>query len=215
MTLCPTPSLEPEEMEPGGTTGPSEAPVQFKGVQIPAKCLGSTTVQPSAEGAVKVDQHGVTKVVSAVRPQQPASSGVSLSGLQTSPSVVVITKVAAPATNRQPQLRKAVLSQVAPLYQGPSPVRTVMITVPTPAAAHTAAVSHRVAAPTSQSPQLPSNIHIPPGERFKFQSETRTLFTMELFLDQGFFFFMVLSWFLTNCQQFDTNFGFHGFPLSS
>ncbi|XP_075901760.1 transcription initiation factor TFIID subunit 4-like [Nelusetta ayraudi] len=156
--------LIPKEMEPGGTSGSPEAPVQVKVVQVPAKCLGGTAVQPStsAEGAPKVDQ-AVAKVVPAVRSQQPASSTVSLSGLQASPSVVVITKVAAPGTNRQPQLRKAVLSQVAPLYQGPTPVRTVMITVPTPAAAHTATVSHRMPASTSQSPQLPTNIHIPPG----------------------------------------------------
>lgn len=192
MALCPTPAVEPEEMDPGGTTGPSEAPVQVKVVQVPAKCLGGTTVQPSAEGAAKLDQQGVTKVVSAVRPQQPASSSVSLSGLQTSPSVVVITKVAAAATNRQPQqLRKAVLSQVAPLYQGPTPVRTVMITVPTPAATHTAAVSQRVAAPTSQPPQPPANIHIPQGEWFKGQSKTCALPTIQSFLDHldqdGFF----------------------------
>lgn len=163
-------------MEPGGTSGSPEAPVQVKVVQVPAKCLGVTAVQPStsAEGAPKVDQ-AVAKVVPAVRSQQPASSTVSLSGLQASPSVVVITKVAAPGTNRQPQLRKAVLSQVAPLYQGPTPVRTVMITVPTPAAAHTATVSHRMPASTSQSPQLPTNIHIPPGEQFKAQSQTSTL----------------------------------------
>lgn len=174
VALCPTPAVEPEEMDPGGTTRPSEAPVQVNVVQVPAKCLGGTTAQPSTEGAAKVDQQGVTKVVSAVRPQQPASSSMSLSGLQASPSVVVITKVAAAAaSSRQPQqLRKAVLSQVAPLYQGPTPVRTVMITVPTPAATHTAAVSHRVAAPTSQSPQLPANIHIPPGEWFEAQSQT-------------------------------------------
>lgn len=159
-----------KEMEPGGTTGSSEAPVQVKVVQVPAKCLGGTTVQPSpsAEGAPKVDQ-AVTTVVPAVRSQQPASSTMSLPGLQTSPSVVVITKVAASGTNRQPQLRKAVLSKVAPLYQGPTPVRTVMITVPTPAVAHTAAVSHRMPAPTSPSPQLPANIQIPPGEQFKAQ----------------------------------------------
>lgn len=151
-------------MDSGRTAGPSEAPVQVKVVQVPAKCLGSTAMQLSGDSATKVDQKGGTKVVSAVRPEQPASSSLSLSGLQTSPSVVVITKVAATAANRQTPLRKAVLSQVAPLYQGPTPVRTVMITVPTPVATHTSAVSHRVAAPTSQPPQLPANIHIPPGE---------------------------------------------------
>lgn len=152
-------------MEPGGTTGSSEDSVQVKVVQVQAKCLDGTTVQPSpsAEGAPKVVQ-AVAKVVPAVRSQQPASSTVSQPGLQTSPSVVVITKVAAPGTNRQPQLRKAVLSQVAPLYQGPTPVRTVMITVPTPAVTHTAAVSHRVTPPTTRAPQFPANIHIPPGE---------------------------------------------------
>lgn len=155
-------AVKPEKMDSVGTTGPLEAPVQVKVVHVPAKSLGTIAVQLSAEGATKVDQQGVTKVVSAVRPQQPASSSVSLSGLQTSPSVVVITKVAAAATNRQQPLRKAVLSQVAPLYQSSPPVRTVMISVPTPT--HTAAVSPSMATPSSQPPQLPANIHVPPGE---------------------------------------------------
>lgn len=195
-------AFDPKKMEPGGTAGSSEAPVQVKVVQLPAKCLGSTAVQPSAaaEAAPKLE-HPLTKVVPAVRSQQPASSTtVSLSGLQTPPSVVVITKVAAqggaPGTSRQPPLRKAVLSQVAPLYQGQSPVRTVMITVPAAAPTHKAAVSHALPVPTSQSPQLPANIHIPPGE----QKPSLRPFHLywELFLDQGIFTCLHTRWTLTS-----------------
>lgn len=190
-------------MEPGGTTGPSEAPVQVKVVQIPAKCLSSTTPQPSAEAAAMVDQQGVTKVVStAVRPQQPSSSSVSLSGQQASTSVVVITKRAVPASS-------AVVRQVAPLYQGPPPVRTVMFTMPTPVATHTAAVSHRPAAPASQTPQLPANIQIPAGEPCKAQCKTCSLVTMGFFLDRSLLLFPANP----SCQEFDTNFLFMGFAL--
>lgn len=149
-------AVEQKKLEPGGTAGCSDAPVHVKILQVSAKCLANTTVQPppTAAGVPRVDPAS-TKVIPAVQSHQPHSSTMTVPGLQTSPSVVVITKVAASggvSTNGQPQVTKTVLSQVAPINQVPTPGRTVMITVPRPAAPQTA------------SPQLPANIQIPPGE---------------------------------------------------
>lgn len=149
-------AVEQKKLEPGGTAGSSDAPVHVKILQVPAKCLANTSVQPppTAAGVPRVDAAS-TKVIPAVQSHQPHSSTMTVPGLQTSSSVVVITKVAAPggvSTNGQPQVTKTVLSQVAPINQVPTPGRTVMITVPRPAALQTG------------SPQLPANIQIPPGE---------------------------------------------------
>lgn len=157
--------VEQKKLEPGGTAGCSDAPVHVKILQVPAKCLANSTVQPppTAAGVPRVDPAS-TKVIPAVQShQQPHSSAVTVPGLQASPSVVVITKVAAPggvSANGQPQVTKTVLSQVAPINQVPTPGRTVMITVPRPAA------------PQAASPQLPANIQIPPGDQFAVQFQT-------------------------------------------
>lgn len=132
--------LEQQKLEPRGTaSGSADSSVQFKILQFPAKCAAAEVLQSCTA----------------------AGSGA---GLQTSsPSVMVIAKAAPPAVSAkgQPQITKAVLSQVASINQLPTSGRTVMITVPRSAAPQTLAVTPQL--PPSASPQ-PANIQIPPGE---------------------------------------------------
>lgn len=156
--------IEQQKLEPSGCADTS---VQVKILQVPTKCGAVTQPLPTAAGVSRVDC-SLPKVVPAGQNHQCASSTVTVPGLQTSsPSVVVIAKVPAlggVSANGQPQVTKAVLSQVASVNQVTTPGRTVMITVPRAAAPHTVAVTPRLPQPVST--RLPANIHVPPGEPF-------------------------------------------------
>ncbi|KAG8003236.1 putative ATP-dependent RNA helicase DDX10 [Nibea albiflora] len=134
--------------------------VQVKILHVPPKCGSMTAVHPPHTAA-----GDCVSAPPKVIPHQPASSAVTVPGLQTSsPSVVVITKVATPSrvsANSQPQVTKPALSQVTSMSQTTTPGRTVVITVPRAAAPQTVAVAPRL--PQGTSPQLPANIQIPPG----------------------------------------------------
>ncbi|XP_027146415.1 transcription initiation factor TFIID subunit 4-like [Larimichthys crocea] len=140
--------------------GAGDNAVQVKILHVPPKCGSITAVQPPPTAA-----GDCVSAPPKVIPHQPASSTVTVPGLQTSsPSVVVITKVATPgrvSANSQPQVTKPALSQVASMSQTATPGRTVVITVPRAAAPQTVAVAPRL--PQGTSPQLPANIQIPPG----------------------------------------------------
>ncbi|TMS20112.1 Transcription initiation factor TFIID subunit 4B [Larimichthys crocea] len=140
--------------------GAGDNAVQVKILHVPPKCGSINAVQPPPTAAGDCIS-APPKVI----PHQPASSTVTVPGLQTSsPSVVVITKVATPgrvSANSQPQVTKPALSQVASMSQTATPGRTVVITVPRAAAPQTVAVAPRL--PQGTSPQLPANIQIPPG----------------------------------------------------
>lgn len=159
--------IEQQKLEPCGSVGYADTSVQVKILQVPTKCGAIAAVQPppTAAGVSRVDS-APPKVIPAGQGHQRTSSTVTVPGLQTSsPSVVVIAKVAAPggvSANGQPQVTKAVLSQMASINQVAAPGRTVMITVPRAAAPQTVAVTSRLPQPAST--QLPANIHIPPGE---------------------------------------------------
>lgn len=141
--------------------GAGDNAVQVKILHVPPKCGSITAVQPPPTAAGDCIS-APPKVI----PHQPTSSTVTVPGLQTSsPSVVVITKVATPgrvSANSQPQVTKPALSQVTSMSQTATPGRTVVITVPRAAAPQTVAVAPRL--PQGTSPQLPANIQIPPGE---------------------------------------------------
>lgn len=147
--------IEQQKLEPSGCADTS---VQVKILQVPTKCGTVTQPPPTAAGVSRV----------AGQSHQCTSSTVTVPGLQTSsPSVVVIAKVPAlggVSANGQPQVTKAVLSQVASVNQVTTPGRTVMITVPRAAAPQTVAVTPRLPQPVST--RLPANIHVPPGEPF-------------------------------------------------
>lgn len=156
-------------IEPCGAAGYADTSVQVKILQVPARCGANTAVHPPPTAApVPRGDSAPPKVIPTGQSHQPTSSTITVPGLQTSsPSVVVIAKVAASggvSANGQPQVTKAVLSQVASINQVTTPGRTVMITVPRPAAPQTVAVTPRL--PQPASPQLPANIQIPPGELF-------------------------------------------------
>ncbi|TKS74184.1 TFIID subunit 4 RNA polymerase II [Collichthys lucidus] len=140
--------------------GAGDNAVQVKILHVPPKCGSITAVQPPPIAA-----GDCVSAPPKIIPHQPASSTVTVPGLQTSsPSVVVITKVATPgrvSANSQPQVTKPVLSQVTSMSQTATSGRTVVITVPRAAAPQTVAVAPRL--PQGTSPQLPANIQIPPG----------------------------------------------------
>uniref|UniRef100_A0A3B4V4U2 TAF4B RNA polymerase II, TATA box binding protein (TBP)-associated factor n=1 Tax=Seriola dumerili TaxID=41447 RepID=A0A3B4V4U2_SERDU len=106
------------------------------------------------------DSAQVKTVLPTGRSQQPTS----VPGPQTSSPSVMVAKVATPGrinANRQLQVTKPALSQVAPMNQATTPGRTVVITVPRTAAPQPVAVAPRL--PQTTASQLPANIHIPPG----------------------------------------------------
>ncbi|XP_056893630.1 transcription initiation factor TFIID subunit 4-like isoform X2 [Takifugu flavidus] len=135
---------EPKKLEPrGGATGFADPSVQFKILQFPAKCAA--------------------KVLPTVEAQPPSAAAGSAPGLQTtSPSIVVISKAAPPAasTKGQPQITKAVVSQVPSMNQLTTLGRTVMITVPRSAAPQALALTPQMPQSTSSHQ---ANLQIPPG----------------------------------------------------
>lgn len=137
--------VEPQKLEPrGGATGFADPSVQFKILQFPAKCAA--------------------KVLPAAEAQPPSAAAGSAPGLQTtSPSIVVISKATPPAasTKGQPQITKAVVSQVPSINQLTTLGRTVMITVPRSAAPQALALTPQMPQSTSSHQ---ANLQIPPGE---------------------------------------------------
>ncbi|XP_029988611.1 LOW QUALITY PROTEIN: transcription initiation factor TFIID subunit 4B-like [Sphaeramia orbicularis] len=120
----------------------------------------------TASGVLKGDTISASpKLISTGQIHQPTSSTVPVQGCQTSPPLVVVTKVATSAavgtSNEQPQASKAVLNQVASLNPNPTPGRTVVITVPRAPVPKSVTVAPQLS--QAAIPQLPTNIHIPPG----------------------------------------------------
>lgn len=137
--------VEPQKPEPrGGAAGFADSSLQFKILQFPAKCAA--------------------KVLPAAEAQPPPATAGSAPGLQTtSPSVVVIAKAPPPAASAkgQPQMTKAVVSQVPSGKQLPTLGRTVMATVPRSAAPLALALTPQVPQPSSSHQ---TNLQIPPGQ---------------------------------------------------
>ncbi|KAM9357992.1 transcription initiation factor TFIID subunit 4-like [Symphorus nematophorus] len=157
--------IEGQKLETCGAAGYGDAPIQVKILQLPAKCGPITAVQPPPPAAGDCVS-APPKVPPTGQSHQPASSAVTVpTGLQTtSPSVMVIAKVANPggvSANGQPQALKPALSHVASMNQATTPGRTVVISVPRAAAPQTVTVAPRL--PQTPSPQLPANFQIPPG----------------------------------------------------
>lgn len=91
---------------------------------------------------------------------KPTSSLPLQAGQTSSAPVVVVAKMAAPASGSQQVTKTTPGLQVTP---SPTPGRTVVITMPraTAAASQPVTVAPRVS--QTASPQLPANIHIPAG----------------------------------------------------
>lgn len=160
--------IESQKLESCGPAGDGGSSVQVSMLKVSAKCGAITALQsPHTPAAVsKGDSISAPpKVITSGQGHLPASSTVTGLGPQSpSPSIMVIAKVATPgemSANGQPQVTKPALSQVVPLNQATTPGRTVVITVPRPAATQPVTVAPRL---PSASPQLPANIQIPPGE---------------------------------------------------
>lgn len=158
---------ESQKLESCGPAGDGDSSVQVKILQVPAKCGPFTAVQPPPTAAAVSKGDSIfapPKVITTGQGHQPASSTVTAGPQTPSPAIMVITKVAAPggmSASGQPQVTKTALSQVVPMNQATTPGRTVVITVPRPPAPQPVAVVPRL---PSASPQLPTNIQIPPGE---------------------------------------------------
>ncbi|XP_023249074.1 transcription initiation factor TFIID subunit 4-like [Seriola lalandi dorsalis] len=151
-----------QNLESCGAVGDGDS-AQVKTGQYPDKCGVISAIQhpPTAAAFSKTDSAPAPpKVLPTGRSQQPTS----VPGPQTSSPSVVVAKVATPGgvnANRQLQVTKPALSQVAPMNQATTPGRTVVITVPRTAAPQPVAVAPRL--PQTTASQLPANIHIPPG----------------------------------------------------
>nr|XP_020476582.1 transcription initiation factor TFIID subunit 4-like [Monopterus albus] len=157
-----------QRLESCGVSGDEGSSVEVKMLQITAKCGPFTAVQPAPTAAAvsKVDSIcAPIKVAPVGQAHQPPSSTVAGPGPQSSsPSVMVIAKVATPgaaSANGQLQVTKPALTQVAPMNQATTSGRTVVITVPRTLAPPAVTVAPHL--PQTTSPQLPANIQIPAG----------------------------------------------------
>lgn len=141
---------KPESCRPAGD---GDSSVQVKILQVSSK-----------RGAAADSSCASPKVIITGQVNQPVSS-TGPGPHTSSPSIMVITKVAPPgvvSATGQPRASKPVLSQVTPINQAATPGRTVVITVPRTAAPQSVAVAPRP--PPAALSQLPANIQIPPGE---------------------------------------------------
>uniref|UniRef100_UPI0037E92778 transcription initiation factor TFIID subunit 4-like n=1 Tax=Semicossyphus pulcher TaxID=241346 RepID=UPI0037E92778 len=160
--------MDTKKLESRGAAGDGDTPIQVKILQVPPKCGPITAIHrpPTAPGVSKGDTVSTPlKVIPTVQGHQHTSSTVTVPGLQTSTSpVMVIAKVATTrgvSANSQTQVIKTALSQGGSINQATTPGRTVVITVPRAATPQPVTVAPRLHQTTS--PQLPANIQIPPG----------------------------------------------------
>lgn len=149
--------IETPKLESRGPPGDRDSSVHVRILQVPAKC-GPTAASASTGDSVSVP----SKVISCVQGYPTTSSTVTVSVPHSSPPpVMVVAKAMMPGgvSASSQEVTKQALSQVASKKPVTTTGSTMVITVPRSAAAQPAA-AQRTQTP---SPQLPANIHIPPG----------------------------------------------------
>ncbi|XP_047443594.1 transcription initiation factor TFIID subunit 4-like isoform X2 [Mugil cephalus] len=158
--------IEAQKLEPRGPLGDGDASVQVRILQVPAKCGPIKVIQPpppAASGPKGDSVSAPSKVTSCGQGHQPtSSSSVTVSVPHSSPSsVVVVAKAVTPGgvSAGSQQVAKQALSQMASKKQVTTTGSAMVITVPRSAASQAVAPQR----PQTASPQLPGNIHIPPG----------------------------------------------------
>lgn len=128
---------------------------EVKTSHVPVTIAAIAAPQPTAAAASNVDPVAATVQVAVPRPQTSSSQVVVVAKVTTSGVV---------SANSQLQVTKPALSQVTSINQATVPGRTVVITVPRPAAPQPVTVAPRL----PQTSSLPANIQIPSGELNNF-----------------------------------------------